>query len=106
MCSKEPVGIDGEVFLNGPDELRVKVAAGYEEAAIMCCLVESGRAASDRKDQGIAALTVTYRNGDEVAMEITSTALVRVHGTAIQVDAVKLMSFLERLCKEGPVGTD
>ena len=100
MCSRKPVSIGGELFLRGPDELRVTVSAGYEEAAIMCCLIESGKKSSDRKDQGVAALTISYSDGDQVKLEITSSALVRVDNVPIQVDSTKLMPFLERLHQE------
>jgi hypothetical protein len=92
---KHPVRVEGEVFLDGPDETRTPVSRGEEFAVALARIIDEGERAMDQKQQGIAWFDMTYDSGETDHIEITDTGLVRVKGVkTVQADLAELRKLL------------
>jgi hypothetical protein len=99
--SDVPEAIHGDVFLAGPDEKHTSVLCGQAFAAEFLGILEQGVLARDQKDQGIAALTISYAGGREEKVEVTAGGLVRRAGKVVQVDKPQMVDCLGRMVKAG-----
>lgn len=96
-ASATPTSVSGEVFLDGPDETRIKVSCSGAIVQEICNLLDSGVKAEDRKDQGAAALTIVYSNGKREDVEITDQALARRDGNPLQVNKQQIFNLLKQM---------
>ena len=94
-----PLRISGEVFLNDSDE-RTKVSCGQAMTIELCNMLDTGKTAGDRKDQGAAALTIVYSNGKEEHVEVTQEGLVRRGKRVVQVNKQQMMNLLQQMLRE------
>src|SRR5262249_55595005 len=84
--AKRPVSADGEVFLQGPDGARTKVSLGRDSALALCELLDSGTAADELKDQGLAVLTIAYETSGGEHWQIGQSGVAWCEKKAVQTD--------------------
>ncbi|MEX0702455.1 MAG: hypothetical protein WD069_10205 [Planctomycetales bacterium] len=102
-CSKgdmTPASLEGELFLDGPDEVRTPVSCGSDLAREFEELIATGVPTPDMKHQGAGALTIVYVDGGRKRVEITQAGTVRIEGRAIQIDRAVLMDLLQRIQRD------
>lgn len=89
--------MEGEIFLEGPDERRVPFRAGRDEAREIIDIISQGQPAADCKCQGRAYFYVHYTTGTQDHFEVTDSEIVRVNGRPISIDMDRLVALLQRI---------
>ncbi|WYD82318.1 MAG: hypothetical protein V8K32_07985 [Candidatus Electrothrix gigas] len=89
--------IEGELFLEGADELRVQFKEGRNVALQVYSVIEKGKIAEDCKCQGRATFSIQYLTGAKDTIEVTSTNIIRVNSKAVAVDMEDLLKILEEI---------
>ena len=92
--------LSGEVFLDGPGETRTKVVCDQAMAIKFLGVVNAGVASGDRKDQGLAGLTLLYSDGRVNKVAVTNTGLVRIGARVVQVNKEHMMAILRQMQRE------
>ena len=88
--------MEGELFLEGPDERRVPFCVGREDALKAFDIISQGRPTWDGKYQGRAYFNILYVNNIEDRVAVTDK-IVRVNERPISVDMDRLLALLQRI---------